>query len=308
MRDRFDNDVKEGGATVNGKLVNNETGEEVPVSIVDNGDGTYHATYPGVQKAGTYTLTPTVEGENVKDAPFTVVVKHAAPDGSKFTWEDLSSNWNGEGSVNTVAAGQTESFKIVSRDAFGNQISAGGLDVSGKSDLGEVKVTDNGDGSYGVSYTPTKAGSFPTSISYSGAAIGGHTNPYEVKVVPAAADPGHFKWEGSISLCTSLFLKHLSDLMLTLDLKLNEDGQNVVVAGEEESFKVIAYDQFDNRIEEGGLNVKGSSDFDVNTTDSNGPSIHLFLSSSERILTARRFLFLQIRPHQGRGLPAPGHS
>eukprot|EP01128_Nolandella_sp_AFSM9_P007577 TRINITY_DN41_c0_g1_i1.p1 TRINITY_DN41_c0_g1~~TRINITY_DN41_c0_g1_i1.p1 ORF type:complete len:1432 (-),score=481.49 TRINITY_DN41_c0_g1_i1:80-4375(-) len=253
VRDRFDNDIKEGGTEVAAKLVNDETGEEIPVVVVDNGDGTYHATYPGVEKAGSYTLTPTVTGDNVKDAPFTVTVKHGNPDGSKFTWEELSDNFAEDG-TNTLAAGQTETFKVVSRDSFGNQISAGGLALAGKSDLGDVAIADNSDGSYTVSYTPTKAGTFPTSVLLDDAAIGGHANPFNVVVKSAGASAANFKWE---------------------DLTVNEEGNNVVVAGEPESFKVIAYDEFDNRVTDGGLNVKGTSDFDIETKDNGDGSYEI---------------------------------
>jgi len=42
--------------------------------VQDNGDGTYTCTYPDLIKSGNYTLTPTVNGESIMDAPFNLSV------------------------------------------------------------------------------------------------------------------------------------------------------------------------------------------------------------------------------------------
>jgi len=73
-RDAFDNALTQGGSDVKVEMVNQATGEKVPVQVRDNGNGTYSCAYPDVNKAGTYTITPSVNGEKVKKAPFTVKV------------------------------------------------------------------------------------------------------------------------------------------------------------------------------------------------------------------------------------------
>lgn len=83
-------------------VLTHEDGETVVnAEVKDNGDGTYTSTYPGATKAGTYCLTflslthlfshkytgtytiaPTINGEPIKDAPFTVEVEPTTADGS----------------------------------------------------------------------------------------------------------------------------------------------------------------------------------------------------------------------------------
>lgn len=76
-RDAFDNDITMGGAVVEGSLVAAD-GTEVPLAVVDNGDGTYSCSYPSVKKAGTYQITPKLNGTPISGAPFSVVVKPGA--------------------------------------------------------------------------------------------------------------------------------------------------------------------------------------------------------------------------------------
>lgn len=64
-RDAFGNNLTMGGATVGGS-VKTPNGTVFPVQAIDNNDGTYECSYPGVSQAGTFQLTPTLEGESVK--------------------------------------------------------------------------------------------------------------------------------------------------------------------------------------------------------------------------------------------------
>lgn len=43
--DAFDNPLTSGGAPIAGKLTHKQTGEELPVNVQDNGDGTYSLDY-----------------------------------------------------------------------------------------------------------------------------------------------------------------------------------------------------------------------------------------------------------------------
>jgi hypothetical protein len=63
-RDAFDNKLTKGGSDVAGQLVHQETGETVPVTVKDNGDGTYECNYAGVAKAG-YSLLPSLSSLSV---------------------------------------------------------------------------------------------------------------------------------------------------------------------------------------------------------------------------------------------------
>jgi len=81
-RDAFGNDIKHGGDRVAGGLQGPD-GAVVPVQAIDNKDGTYTCSYPGLQKAGPHTLTPTVAGSPVKDSPFRLDVDSGDTDVSK---------------------------------------------------------------------------------------------------------------------------------------------------------------------------------------------------------------------------------
>jgi len=125
--------------------VNNATGEQTPVSVKDNGDGTYSCEYPNVAKAGDYTLTPTVNGENVKDAPFHVKVGAGGFD----------PNNTGVDIPNPGFAGR-KGPKVSVKDKQGN-LRAGfdddvEADLTPKMKIPKVKAKSNGDGTYDVEY------------------------------------------------------------------------------------------------------------------------------------------------------------
>jgi len=144
-RDDFDNKLTKGGDDVKGDLVNDATGEKVPVVVKDNGNGTYSASYPALSKAGNYTLTPTVNGKPVVDAPFKIV---ATPGGF-----DL--NNTGVEIPKPGFAGR-KGPKVSVKDKQGNL--RAGFDDSVEADLtpklkiNGVKAKSNGDGTYDIEY------------------------------------------------------------------------------------------------------------------------------------------------------------
>jgi hypothetical protein len=103
-RDAFGNDIKHGGDKVGGSLKAPD-GSIVPIQVADNGDGTYDCTYPGVAKAGTHALTPTVAGSAVRDAPFKLDVGSGGTDPNN-TKTTLKPNLG---------------YDVELRDAFGNK-------------------------------------------------------------------------------------------------------------------------------------------------------------------------------------------
>lgn len=143
--DAFGNKVTKGGAKVGGQLVHQETGEVVPVNVKDNGDGTYACSYPGVKKTGTYTLLPTVNGEPVKDAPFTVEVGAG----------DFNINNTGVEIPNPSLAGR-RGPRVTVKDNNGNPRAGCGdkvdADLIPKLKVGPVTARDNGDGTFDVDY------------------------------------------------------------------------------------------------------------------------------------------------------------
>jgi hypothetical protein len=146
-RDAFDNKLTKGGAKVAGQLVNDATGESVPVSVKDNGDGTYACEYAGVGKAGNYTLTPTVNGEPVKDAPFKVQVAAGGFDPN-----------NTEVVIPKPGFAGRKGPKVTVKDRQGNPRAGFDDDVEAdltpKFKIPKVKGKSNGDGTYDIDYPP----------------------------------------------------------------------------------------------------------------------------------------------------------
>jgi len=134
-RDRDGKPIPEGGDDFQ-VTVEDPNGDLCPVSVVDNGDGTYGVTYePTVP--GPHVVKTTLDDTNIKDSPKTVVVKPGA----------------------YYATSYVEQFSYVIRtcDKRGNPLTTGGQDV--KSFLSDatggaldVDVKDNGNGTYTVTY------------------------------------------------------------------------------------------------------------------------------------------------------------
>lgn len=86
--DRFENECVKGGASVTAELSSDALeGGSVPVSIEDEGDGTYCGTYPHLTKAGKYTISAKIGDDPVKGSPWTVEIFSAEPSAEHFTWE-----------------------------------------------------------------------------------------------------------------------------------------------------------------------------------------------------------------------------
>jgi len=197
--------------------------------VKDNSDGTYACTYPGATKAGVYTITPKVTGQPVQKAPFKVKVSPGEVDPRNFQWEGLELDAEGR---RVVVAGTTDKFAVIAKDAFGNRLEKGGLNVKGKvTGPGPVDVAtkDNNDGSYQLIYTPTKTGQYQFAVNLDATAVGGHNNPFPLVVIPAKA--------GGNSLAYG-------------------PGLEAGTVGAENPFTVETRDAFDNKLTQGGSDVK----------------------------------------------------
>jgi filamin len=221
--DKYENECVKGGAAVAATLKHQQTGAAVQGEVEDEGDGTYEVSYPTITKAGTYSLVPTIKSEPVKGAPFTVTVREAAADAAHFKWHDVNDK---------LVAGQTESFTVVAHDRFDNRVTTGGLEINahvkGVEDV-KADVHDNQDGSYKVTYTPKKVGDYQVSVDLAKTLLGGHANPFGIKVSPAGA--------GGRSVASGPGLK------------------NAEVGGDQNKFSVEARDDFDNKLTKGGDKV-----------------------------------------------------
>jgi filamin len=123
---------------------------DVKFNLVDNGDGTYNVTYhPDV--AGDYTLQIELEGQPIKNAPYSIHFKE------------------GTDTKNTGFSNFT--FTIQTRDKNNNPKSFGGdqfaVEVAGPSPV-DVATTDNGDGTYTASYLLRERGQYKLTIKFNG--------------------------------------------------------------------------------------------------------------------------------------------
>jgi hypothetical protein len=170
-RDAFDNPVTLGGARVEGFL-EKEGEAPVPVTVIDNNDGTYDCSYPGVKKAGTYKLTPIVNGEKVKNAPFSVSV---APGGfsADNTFVQFPDEW-----VATMPG------PVVSVcDYEGNLRAGAGDKVVARLvplDAIEVKAKHQPEGGFTVAFPPDSRGDYDVRVKVNNQEAPG--GPWKVRV------------------------------------------------------------------------------------------------------------------------------
>jgi len=156
--DDFDRELVGGGrAIVFDHSGGASTGTVIPPSAIDNDDGTYTAYFVG-QTAGTATtIGATIDGASVTSTLPTVAVMPGAASTSESTATVAD---------DTLAVGGATTITLQARDAFGNDITVGGLDVEFALQTGDGvsegtlgSTTDNGDGTYTATFTAVTAGS-----------------------------------------------------------------------------------------------------------------------------------------------------
>lgn len=109
-RDRFDKDVAVGRAHAISGSAKAHSGIDVVINSVDNVKSTYTCGYPGTD----HTLGPQLNGELIKDAPFTFTTESGEADMSMFEllWGDLAHDGA------TVVAGVERKFLFESKVNF----------------------------------------------------------------------------------------------------------------------------------------------------------------------------------------------
>src|SRR5690606_37521223 len=123
----------------------------------------------------TYTLTytPTKSG----DDEIAITLGGVAISGSAFTSAVVPGAVSGSHTTAVVpdgVAGEATEITVTARDAQGNPVGAGGstvaATVSGANAGLTVAVADNGDGTYTLTYTPTKSGVYEKAMTLGGVA------------------------------------------------------------------------------------------------------------------------------------------
>jgi len=143
-------------------------------SVTDNGDGTYTVTYTPT-KSGDDDIAITLGGTAINGSPYSSVVSPAVAD---------ASNTNAD--IPAGTAGEETTVIITVLDEYDNPVTgvSGDLSVSvtgANAGATVSSVTDNGDGTYTVTYTPSTSGTDNIAITLGGSAISG--SPYSSDVV-----------------------------------------------------------------------------------------------------------------------------
>jgi len=165
---------KSGGDTFKAKVSGPENIGDVPLK--DNNNGTFDGTYQ-VAKPGKYQVDITLDGQPIKGSPYQLLIENANAGNSWAEGPGLEGGQQGKEGV----------FTIHAVDADGKPVKAGGdpFAVKIKGPEGEVKpkVTDNGDGTHTVKYTPTGYGDYDVDVSLHGDHI--KDAPFRVSIKPS---------------------------------------------------------------------------------------------------------------------------
>ncbi len=159
LKDQFGNNLTAGGDTL---ALAAATLAGATFTANDNGDGTYTTTYTP-SAVGTETISFTVNDVAAPGGTLTVTPGASVAANAVATW-----------SAAAITADQTSMLTIQLRDQFNNSLDAGGTIVAVANNLLAASalsvVTDNTNGSYTATYTPSTSGTENLTFTVGGAA------------------------------------------------------------------------------------------------------------------------------------------
>ncbi|KAM9859071.1 filamin B a [Aulostomus maculatus] len=159
------------GAGMGGLRITVEGPSESKMSCKDNKDGSCSVEYVSFTP-GLYDVNITYGGEHIPGSPFKVPVKDVV-DSSKV-------KVSGPGVGSGVRAHIPQSFMVDCRKAGEAPLA---VSVSAPKGVAEpVEVTDNGDGTHTVSYTPSVEGPYAVAVKYAEEDV--PRSPFKVQVLP----------------------------------------------------------------------------------------------------------------------------
>jgi adhesin/invasin len=214
-KDANGNLITTGGATVVFGL-GTGTASGLFSGIVDNGDGTYTATFTG-STAGTNTITATVNGNAVTTTAPTIVVTPS------LSQSAVSVNPSG------VPSGDTTSVTFTARDSAGNQLTTGGLNVVFSlvsphgGDGTFSSVTDNGDGTYTATFTGASIGANSITATVEGIAI--TSTPADITITPSLS-------QSTVSVSPSSVVHGVADAATVTVVARDASGNQATSGGE----------------------------------------------------------------------------
>ncbi|KAM3621534.1 uncharacterized protein V6R79_012576 [Siganus canaliculatus] len=159
------------GAGIGGLGITVEGPSESKMSCKDNKDGSCSVEYVPYS-AGLYDVNITYGGEHIPGSPFKVPVKDVV-DSSKV-------KVSGPGVGSAVRANLPQSFSVDCRKAG---VAPLAVAVTGPRGVTEdVEVTDNGDGTHAVRYTPSVEGPYAVAVKYGEEDV--PRSPFKFRVLP----------------------------------------------------------------------------------------------------------------------------
>jgi hypothetical protein len=159
------------------------SGRDVPVTVVDNSDGSYTASFT-VTTSGTFSLSALLGMDSLAGSPKTIDIV-PGPTSAALT------RVSGAG-TKMATAGMPASMLIQARDEYGNPRTEGGdlfgLEVVEKQTGARVRssVSDLGDGSYAASYVVTRSGLYEIAVTIVG--VRTRVAPSVSRILPASPD------------------------------------------------------------------------------------------------------------------------
>jgi len=158
-------------------------GDDLDAKVTDNKDGTYGVEYQATQ-VGKHAIVvglknPVVptQFEHIKDSPFSVDIAQGTSADKTLVYGPGVEDGKPQDNLPT-------NFTIESRDRDGNKVPVGGDDfavkITGPNGDVPAKVTDNGDGTYNVEYSPEDAGAHKIEVTLRGKPVA--KSPYHVNV------------------------------------------------------------------------------------------------------------------------------
>ncbi|XP_056101655.1 filamin-C isoform X1 [Rhinichthys klamathensis goyatoka] len=147
-------------------------GVEVPVKVLDVGDGEFKCDYCPV-KPGKYNVNITWGGQPIPRSPFEVEVSKEAGPQKVRAW--------GPG-LKTGMVGKSADFVV---EAIGTEVGTLGFSIEGPSQA-KIECDDKGDGSCDVRYWPTEPGDYAVHVICDDEDI--KDSPFMAHILPAAND------------------------------------------------------------------------------------------------------------------------
>ncbi|OUS31017.1 hypothetical protein A9Q99_04925, partial [Gammaproteobacteria bacterium 45_16_T64] len=161
LKDSQGNNLTSGGHTI----VIAQTGSATLSSVSDNGDGTYSATATNTV-AETVTISGTLDGTAITDTTDLIFIAGNAASAAQSTLSASPTSVTADGT-------STSTITVQAKDAFGNNLTSGGLTIALSNDGSATinTLSDNGDGTYTATINSVTAESVTVSGTLNGSTI-----------------------------------------------------------------------------------------------------------------------------------------